>query len=407
MTEQALASRSGSYTVPILAMVACQCGLHACMGGMRVALPLQALQLGASKLSIGVLVSCFAVFPALMALRFGVYTDRNGYRLPALMAASLSACGALSAWAASSLWLMFLAAGLCGTGSGFGMIAIQRAASRQAMSREKRLQVFSLVALAPALGGLFGPLATGRVIDVWGFSTAYLVLAVLPLISVLIASRVELAGGETVAASAKSNFKSSLGLLKLISLRRVMVLNLLIVASWDLHGFALPILGHERGFSATEIGAIFAAYGGASLIARGVLPFVAERFAHQYLPLAAMVLLVLLFAVYPLLPLPWLMMLASALFGVIVGIVQPTIMLLLHESVPDKRYGEALAIRSMCNQASITVLPLLYGVFGVFMGVATMFWLMAVLLSAGVVAAIKLITQNNNGRESLSSEKIL
>jgi MFS family permease len=393
--------------VPIIALVACQCGLHACMAGMRVALPLQALQLGASKLSIGVLISCFAVFPAFMALRFGVYTDRNGYRQPAVIAALLSVCGAFTAWGASSLWLMFIAAGLCGTGSGFGMIAIQRAASRQAMSREKRLQMFSLVALAPALGGLFGPIVTGRVVDVWGFSAAYLVLVILPLLSVLIACCVEVAGAQAAEPSPTSRASSSLGLLKVISLRRVIVLNLLIVASWDLHGFALPILGHERGFSATEIGAIFAAYGGASLLVRGILPFVAKHFAHQYLPLVAMVLLMLLFAFYPLLSMPWLMMLASALFGVIVGIVQPTIMLLLHESVPDKRYGEALAIRSMCNQASITVLPLLYGVFGVFMGVATMFWLMAVLLSAGVVAAIKLITQNNNGRESLSSEKIL
>jgi MFS family permease len=404
MSEQAIGSDYRHIAVPIIALVACQCGLHACMAGMRMALPLQALQLGASKLSIGVLISCFAVFPALTALRFGVYTDRHGYRQPAVIAALLSVCGAFAAWGASSLWLMFIAAGLCGTGSGFGMIAIQRAASRQTMSREKRLQMFSLVALAPALGGLFGPIVTGRVVDVWGFSAAYLVLAILPLLSVLIACRVEVAGVNTAEPSPKSSASSSLGLLKVISLRRVIVLNLLIVASWDLHGFALPILGHERGFSATEIGAIFAAYGGASLLVRGILPFVAKRFAHQYLPLVAMVLLVLLFAVYPLLSMPWLMMLASAIFGVIVGIVQPTIMLLLHESVPDKRYAEALAIRSMCNQASITILPLLYGVFGVFMGVATMFWLMALLLLGGVVAAIKLIFQNKNGVENLTSE---
>lgn len=389
MSEQAIADYR-RFSAVMLALVAGQCGLHACMAGMRVALPLQALGQEASKLALGVLVSCFAVFPAITALRFGIFTDRHGYRRPATIAALLSACGALTAFGATSLWQMFLAAGFCGTGAGFGMIAIQRTASRQPLSREERLQVFSMVALAPALGGLVGPIATGRMIDLWGYGVAYLALGLLPIASMLIALAVRVEGGGERATASPRSARSSFGLFGIVPLRRVMLLNLLVVASWDLHGFALPILGHERGFSATEIGSIFAAFGGASLLVRGVMPFVAKRISQQHLPLLAMVVLLVVFAAYPLLNSPWMMLVASGLFGVVVGITQPTIMVLLQEAAPADRCGEALAMRSMCNQASITILPLLYGVFGVVVGIASMFWLMALLLFGGVVTALKL-----------------
>ncbi len=391
----------------ILALVVCQCGLHACMAGMRLALPLNALSVGASKLSLGILVSCFAIFPALAALRFGAYTDRVGPRGPALLAAGLSLAGVICAWwSSSSIELMCLAAGLCGTGSGLGMIAVQRAASRETMSREERLKVFSTVALAPALGSLIGPIVMGRVIDGWGYGNAYFTLMLFPLASIVLAW-LATSGASAVSSVGKEGAKpdgalSSLSLLKSGALRQVMVLNLLVVASWDLHGFALPILGHEKAFSATEIGSIFAAYGAATLAVRLVLPFVTRFFTHPFLPVIAMLVLALIFASYPLLPLSWLMMLASAAFGMVVGIIQPTIMVLLHDAVPSERHGQALALRSMCNQTAIAVLPLMYGLFGVYAGVNTMFWLMAILLFGGVITAIRLSSRKTITVESLA-----
>ena len=49
-------------------------------------------------------------------------------------------------------------------------------------------------------------------------------------------------------------------------LRRLLLVNWLLSSSWDVHSFLVPILGHERGFSASAIGlvlGVFADRGGA------------------------------------------------------------------------------------------------------------------------------------------------
>lgn len=374
--------RTESIVPVMLALVICQCGLHACMSGMRIAIPLQALQLHYSKVSIGIIASCFAVVPALLALRFGRFTDRRGYHLPTTLAALLSLLSALIGFASDAMVALMLAAGCCGAGSGFGMIAIQRTASRLARSAAERLQIFSWIALAPALGGLVGPLLTGGLVDYAGFRPAFLALLLLPLLSLLCIRWVP---REVMPASAPgpAPATSALDLLQLPLLRRLLLINLLVVACWDVHSFALPILGHERAFSATLIGAVFASYSAAALLVRGLLPALVRHLPQTLLPALGLGLIGLIFALYPLLTQAWMLMLAAAAFGLVLGVVQPTIMTLLHDCAPPRRQGETLALRSMFNQLTMTLLPLLYGGIGAVMGAAFMFWIMALGLLAG------------------------
>ena len=62
----------------LAAMVACQVGLHACAQGVRLAAPLGVLALGRSAWSVGLVMTMFAVFPALLALPAGRLADRRG-----------------------------------------------------------------------------------------------------------------------------------------------------------------------------------------------------------------------------------------------------------------------------------------------------------------------------------------
>jgi MFS family permease len=262
------------------------------------------------------------------------------------------------------------------------MIAIQRTASRLSRSAAERLQIFSWIALAPALGGLVGPLLTGALVDYAGFRPAFLALILLPLLSLVFIRRVP---REVIPAFAPPTDArtSALDLLRLPLLRRILLINLLVVACWDVHSFALPILGHERGFSATLIGAVFASYSMASLLVRGLLPALARQLPQALLPALGLGLIGLIFALYPLLTQAWMLMLAAAAFGLVLGVVQPTIMTILHDCAPPRRQGETLALRSMFNQLAMTLLPLLYGAVGVVMGAAFMFWMMALGLFAG------------------------
>lgn len=375
----------------IVALVSCQIGLHACMAGMRIAIPLKALNAQFGMLSIGWLVACFSIVPALLALQFGKFTDRYGFHRPMLLAASLSILGALVLITSESMVALMVGASCCGAASGFGMIAVQRTGSRLADNPAMRLKIFSSIALAPATGGLIGSVAAGLWIDAYGFQIAFALLALLPVFTLLSITQVprDVASVSSPLVSQKRTALGSFSMLKDPSLRHILLINLCVIASWDVHNFALPILGHSHHFTASQIGAIFAAYSAATIIVRVVLPFVADYIAQRGLIVLALMATAGVFALYPLMSDVYMFMLGAALIGCALGMVQPTIMTLLHDVSPQGRQGEVFALRSMMTQASLTFLPLCYGVLGAYAGTTIMFWLMAIALSWGAWLALR------------------
>ena len=156
---------------------------------------------------------------------------------------------------------------------------------------------------------------------------------------------------------------------------------------WDVHGFALPLLGVERGLSASALGAVLAAYAAASMLVRLLLPLLAGRLASGTLLAGAMLLACAVFAAYPLLHSAWTMAACAAVLGVALGVVQPAILASLHDVAPPGRHGEALALRSMAIHASMAAMPLLFGAVGAAAGATVLFWLMSAALGAGGVQA--------------------
>jgi len=373
----------------LAAMLACQVGLHACAQGVRLAAPLNVLALGRSAWSVGLVMTMFAVFPALLALPAGRLADRRGYHLPVRIAAGCALAGTLLAAASQNLFTLCAAAALSGAGSGFGMIAIQRSASRLATGDTERLRVFSWIALAPAIAGLFGPMLAGLLIDHAGFSSAFLVLALLPAATLLAAQAVPVEPPRAAAAQAARK-ASAFDLLRLAPLRRLLFVSWLVSLSWDVHGFALPLLGVERGLSASALGIVLAAYAVASMSVRLLMPLLAGRLSRGTLLAAALLLTCAVFATYPLLRSAWAMAACAAVLGVALGMVQPAIMTTLHELTPPERHGEALALRSMAIHVSMAAMPLLFGVLGTAVGAPVLFWLMSAALGAGSVQALRI-----------------
>ncbi len=78
---------------PLLALIAAQVSLHACMTGTRVAAPLLALREGQGAWFVGVLLAMFAVAPVVLALYAGRLADRFGYHRPIYIAVALALVG--------------------------------------------------------------------------------------------------------------------------------------------------------------------------------------------------------------------------------------------------------------------------------------------------------------------------
>ena len=379
------------------ALIVGQIGLHATMAGIRMAAPLQALREGHSAWSVGVLLALFAAAPVLQSMHAGRMADRHGYHRPVRIAIGLSLTGALLAVvstfldAAMHFPMLCASAVLVGSGANMGLIVIQRRAGQAARSNTERMRLFSWLGIAPALANVVGPVTAGFLIDAGGFRAAYSMLLMLPLVTwgcARLIPREAAATAPTYAAVPRSSWS----LLRAPGLKRLLVVNWLMSACWDVHTFAVPILGFERGFSAGTIGLIIGSFTLAVSAVRLLIPLWAHRISEIVVLRTAMVGTGIVFALYPLAQTPWLMGGCAVLLGLTLGSVQPMIMTTLHQLTPDGRYGEAIAMRSVVMNASSTAMPLIFGAAGAALGATVLFWLVGGAVASGSWVARRLPT---------------
>ncbi len=355
--------------------------LHACMAGMRMAAPLMALREGYSAIAVGFLLALFALTQVFLALPAGRYADRHGLKRPVGLCVTVAFAGAGLAFALPAFPVLCLSALMTGGATGVASISLQRHVGRAAQSATELKKVFSWLAIGPAVSNFLGPLTAGLLIDHSGFRSAFLFMAVLPLATWFWVRRTVELPPVTQLEGAKSG--STLDLLREPLMRRLMLVNWLLSSCWDVHTFVVPVLGHERGFSASQIGAILGAFALAATLIRVILPFVASRVHEWVVVSSAMLLTAALFAVYPLMISALAMGACSVLLGLALGSVQPMIMSTLHQITPEARHGEALGLRLMAINASSVVMPLLFGTAGAVVGVQVVFWSVGLAVGSG------------------------
>ncbi|MEY4751495.1 MAG: hypothetical protein RIQ60_3709 [Pseudomonadota bacterium] len=432
----------------LFALVAGQVSLHSSMAGLRLCLPLMMLTQGGwagwpAGAAAGVVLGLFAAAPVLLALPAGRWVDRRGYHKPAsaavglgvfggavaclaaLLSPALTGASGLSALALLQAVLLVVAGTCIGTGCNVGLIAMQRIAGKLAhdaaqaagadaatASGELR-RVFSWLGIAPALGNVGGPLLAGVLIDHLGSAWACALLCLLPLGKSWWSRAVPPDGpprprADAHASSAKAGHGSAAGerdgdgdggggrgargLLALPGVRRLLLINWFFSSSWDLHGFVVPLLGHERGLSASAIGTVLGLFAAAVALVRMCIPLLARRLHERQVLSGAMALVALVFAAYPLAHTAVQMGVCAVVLGLALGSVQPMIMTALHHLTPPERQGEAIALRSAIINLSSSLLPMAFGVVGAALGATLLFRGMAVVLVLGLPLALRMPT---------------
>lgn len=370
-------------------LIAGQICVHACMAGMRMASPLLALREGYSPAAVGVLLALFALTQVFLALPAGRFADRHDLKRPVGYAVAAAAAGAALALAFPIFPVLCLAALLTGGATGAATIALQRHVGRAAHDSTQLRQVFSWLAIGPAVSNFIGPFCAGLMIDhagsaagsTEGYRAAFALMAILSLLTWFwVRDTVEL---PSVIAPAGGPPQRAWDLLNDPPFRRLILVNWVLASCWDVHTFVVPLLGHERGLSASVIGSILGAFAVAAAAIRVLMPLVAERLRERVVVAGAMVITAVLFGVYPLLGSALAMGLCSVLLGLALGSVQPMVMSLLHQITPVSRHGEALGLRLMAINASSVVMPMLFGTAGVVIGVGGVFWVVGAAVGAG------------------------
>ncbi|MDA1116515.1 MAG: hypothetical protein O2979_00610 [Proteobacteria bacterium] len=97
---------------------------HLAFVGSRVTVSLYAIELGATPLTVGVLMSLYAALPMLLAVHAGRRVDRGGPAGPLLAGSLAVAAGVLLPAAWPGLGALFFAATLIGTGFLFYHVAL-------------------------------------------------------------------------------------------------------------------------------------------------------------------------------------------------------------------------------------------------------------------------------------------
>jgi MFS family permease len=379
---------SGGLSPALARLIAGHIFLHACMAGTRMAAPLLALRQGYSEAAVGVLLALFALTQVFLALPAGRYADRHGLKRPMRFSVIAATVGAGLAVAFPVFPVLCLSALLTGGATGAASIALQRHVGRAAENSTQLKQVFSWLAIGPAISNFLGPFCAGLVIDHGGFRLAFLLMAALPLLSWLwVRTAQEL---PPIVRSAEHHQGKAWDLLREPMFRRLLLVNWLLSSCWDVHTFVVPVLGHERGLSASVIGTILGAFAIAAALVRVVLPLIAAHLREWVVIAGAMAATALLFGLYPFLHAPAAMGMCSILLGVALGSVQPMIMSMLHQLTPEHRHGEAVAMRIMAINASSVATPMLFGLAGTVIGISGVFWIVGALVAGGTRLAVGL-----------------
>ncbi len=255
--------------------------LHASMAGMRLAAPLWALQRGYGPLAVGFLLALFSLSQVFLALPAGRYADRHGLRKPVFRAVAVSVTGASLSVLFPHFAVLCISALMMGGATGSAAIALQRHVGRAAADATDLRRVFSWLSIGPAVSNFIGPVCAGLLIDhagIWmggraadanGFWAAFALTAVLPSMAWwCVHSAKELAPVEHPGGRPPSAWP----LLRQAQMRRLLLVNWLLSSCWDVHTFVVPVLGHERGYSASVIGTILGAFAVAAAVVRVFLP---------------------------------------------------------------------------------------------------------------------------------------
>lgn len=357
--------------------------LHACMAGTRMAAPLMALREGNSQASVGVLLSLFALASLFLALPAGRFADRHGLKRPMAICVATSMLGAGAAVAWPTFWVLCFSALTTGASSVAASIAVQRHVGRIAHGPAQLREAFSWLSIGPAASNFIGPFLAGLMIDHAGFRAAFFILMLLPVVAWLWVRR----SRDPVSAPQPPQGAQAAAwtMAREPAFRRLMLLNWVVASSWDLHTFIVPVLGHERGLSASVIGTLLGSFAVSAALVRLLLPLVASRVREWRVIAGACAGTMVALVVYPLVHHPLAMGACSVVLGGCLGVVQPMVMSLLHQVTPEHRHGEAIGLRQMVIQGSSVSMPLVFGAAGAVLGLSGVFWSVALVVSSGIL----------------------
>ena len=356
---------------------------HSVFAGTRVAASLYAIHLEATPFTVGALMALYALLPMFFAVSMGRWTDRVGSRPPMLIGSVAIGSGASLPFLWPAMGSLYPASVLIGSGFMMYQVAAQHIVGYIGKPEDRPVN-FSLSALGFSISGFIGPMLAGFGIDGIGYTATFAVLAGFPLVPLAVLGLNKLHLPQPHAHAKPPDARNRVAdLLRHRELRPVFITSGLLAAAWDMFTFAIPVYGSRIELSASSIGLVLGAFSVATFVIRGLLPAISRRLTAWPLLAASLAIAAGSFLLFPLFERAALLMGVSFFLGLGLGMSQPMVMSILHNTAPAGRVGEAVGVRMTLVNMSQIAIPLAFGALGTAFGMLPVFWATALLLSGG------------------------
>ena len=352
----------------------------ACMG-LRVDVPLLAIHLGASTLTVGVLMGMFGVLPALFSVQSGRWIDRVGTARPMLVSAAAMTLCMLGGWLYPTLPMLFVMTPLYSLA--FTMFTLSNYAAVAAIGApEERSANFSWLSMTGGIANAVGPIIAGYMIDGLGHGATFALLAAGPALTAAVILVLRQQRAAPPATARKEPAGRAFDLMRRPQVVGPLIAGAVISLGFDVFSFLVPVYGSSINLPASAIGNIVGAMGVSVMLVRLFMPLVVRVFKPWQLVYGNLLLGAAVFLVFPFASALLLLVLLSLVYGVTYGILQPVLTALLADAAPAGRGGEALGLRFTLQNGIHAVIPALFGVVGALLGTLPAFWCVGALMAA-------------------------
>jgi len=360
----------------IIPLVAMSLLAHVTLSGGRVASSLLVLDHGYSEAVAGLTYGLYGLMPALLSLHMGRLVDRVGPRRVMRLCLVAMAIGLALPAVDLSLGSVLACATLGGLGFGGYILAAHVSVSFMPVDNpSERTGMFAWLQMGTSISAVAGPALVGFIIDLRGFAMAYTCLAVIVIGGFVWSLWATIPTGETSDARAKGQ-----GIVRDVirdsALLRIYLLSMAVYLAWDCFAFMIPVLGTERGYSASAVGVVLSFFAVGTFIVRACQPWLSRKATEWRTLCVSYGVAAVVFALLPFAQNIVLLCAISLAFGMSAGVGHPNILNLILKRVGAHRSGEASGLRlmtgnlaGMMGTAGCGAIAAVAGVVPVFIGV--------------------------------------
>jgi predicted MFS family arabinose efflux permease len=362
----------------IISLVMISLLAHVTLSGGRVASSLFVLQEGHSELIAGLTYALYGLMPALLSLYIGQWVDRVGPRLIMCLSLITIVIGLLAPIINLSLTSILICSALSGLGFGGYILSAHVAVSLMKVEHASdRTGLFGWLQMGTAVSAVLGPSFIGLVIDNSNFLIAYACLALIVFSGLIWSFNADIPNGVRPSKEEPKRSNVLREVIKDRALLRIYLLSMAVYLAWDCFAFMIPILGLDRGYSASAIGMVLSCFAAGTFIVRALLPWLSRKTTEWRTLSISCALAALVFTLLPLANTIFLLSALSLIFGISAGVGHPNILNLLLRTVSPSRAGEASGLRimtgnlaGMLGTASCGAVAAASGVLPVFLSLA-------------------------------------